>query len=267
MNISGWWAKLVWRNRLLAYSGLCYVLLFAALAEIAFFDFTQILGVNRWFKPMKFAISIAIFQWTMGWLMAHLQGREDTVNRISLGFVFTMLAEIVPIVGQAARGELSHFNQSSAFGIAVFAFMGLVIVINTLLAIYVLYLFFTTPTQLPESYLWGIRLGLILFILGSAEGGVMALLMRHTVGAPDGGPGLPFINWSVKAGDLRVAHALALHALQAIPIIGYVFRRIGKRFGSIPAVVMTFAYAALYLAWATLLFVDAIKGRPLIRFN
>ncbi|HKQ78337.1 MAG TPA: hypothetical protein VJ810_31850 [Blastocatellia bacterium] len=267
MNTSGVWDKLVWRNRLLAYSGMCYVLLFAALAVIAYFDSTQILGVNRWFKPMKFAVSIAIFQWTMGWLMSHLQGRADTVNRISLGFVFTMLAEIIPIVGQAARGELSHFNQSSTFGVAVFAIMGLAIVINTLLAIYVLKLFFSTPTQLPESYLWGIRLGLILFILGSAEGGVMALMMRHTVGAADGGAGLFFSNWSKQAGDLRVAHALALHALQALPFVGYMFRRIGKQYGSIPAVVMTFAYAAVYLTWVTILFVDAIKGRPLIKFK
>jgi len=267
MNTSGLWAKLIWRNRLLAYSGLCHVALFAALAVVAMFDSTQILGVNRWFKPMKFAISIAIFQWTMGWLMAHLQGREKIVNRISWGFVITMLAEIVPIAGQAARGELSHFNQSSAFGIAVFAFMGLMIVINTLLAGYVLNLFFTTPTHLPKSYLWGIRLGLIIFILGSAEGGVMALMMRHTVGAPDGGPGLPFTNWSARAGDLRVAHAVALHALQAIPLAGYALRRLGKQGRSIPAVALTFAYAAVYLAWTTGLFVDAMKGCPLIPLN
>lgn len=267
MKTSGVWAKLVWRNRLLAYSGLCYVALFIALAVIAMFDSTQILGVNRWIKPMKFAISIAIFQWTMGWLMAHLQGREEIVNRISLGFVITMLAEIVPIVVQPARGELSHFNQASAFGSAVFAFMGLMIVANTLLAVYVLILFFTTPAQIPKSYLWGIRLGLIVFILGSVEGGVMALMLRHTVGAPDGGPGLPFTNWSARAGDLRVAHAVALHALQAIPLVGFALRGLGKHGRSIPAVALTFAYAAVYLAWATLLFVEAMKGRPLISLN
>ncbi|MGH9767527.1 MAG: hypothetical protein ACREAB_08855 [Blastocatellia bacterium] len=267
MNTSGWWPKLVWRNRLLAYSGLCYVALFAALAVTAVFDSTQILGVNRWFKPVKFAISIAIFQWTMGWLMAHLQGKEEIVNRISLGFVITMLAEIVPIVGQAARGESSHFNQSSAFGIAIFAFMGLMIVINTLLACYVLNLFFTTPVNISKSYLWGIRLGLIVFILGSAEGGVIALMMRHTVGAPDGGPGLPFSNWSTRAGDLRVAHAVALHALQAIPFAGYALGRLSKRRDAILPALTTFVYAALHLSLATWLFVEAMNGRPLITLN
>jgi hypothetical protein len=178
-----------------------------------------------------------------------------------------MLAEIVPIVGQPARGELSHFNQSSAFGVIVFSFMGLMIVINTLLAVYALILFFISPTNIPKSYLWGIRLGLIVFILGSAEGGVMISNMGHTVGAADGGPGLPFVNWSAQAGDLRVPHAVALHALQAIPLAGYLFSRFSKRRDAIIPVVMTFGYAALHLALATWLFVQAMSGRPLIALN
>ncbi len=42
----------------------------------------------------------------------------------------------------------------------------------------------------------------------------------HTVDAPDGVHGLPFVNWSTAFGDLRVAHFFALHSLQAFPLLG-----------------------------------------------
>jgi hypothetical protein len=72
----------------------------------------------------------------------------------------------------------------------------------------------------PSVYLWGIRLGLLLLVLGSAEGMGMLLYCAHTVSLSDGGLGLPVVNRSLEAGDLRVAHLLGLHAAQIPPLAG-----------------------------------------------
>lgn len=260
MYLLALWSELVRRNRLLTFSGLAYLFLFIILVLVALFDSTVILGINRWIKPMKFAISIAIFQWTMGWLMKHLEARRDKVRLISRGIVMTMLAEIIPIVAQPARGKLSHFNQETAFDAAVFSFMGIMILINTILVLYALVLFFTVPSGLPKAYLWGIRYGMIIFFLASIEGGLIAIFLRHSVGAPDGGPGLPFINWSTQGGDLRVAHFIGLHALQVLPIFGYLI----DRNKNTRAVALTTAVAVIYLAITALTFAQALMGRPLI---
>ena len=62
---------------------------------------------------------------------------------------------------------------------------------------------------------------------------------QHTVGAPDGGPGLPGLGWS--AGDLRAAHFLGMHALQALPLLGWAMSRWVPR----RAVALTWVGAAL----------------------
>jgi hypothetical protein len=74
-------------------------------------------------------------------------------------------------------------------------------------------------------FAWGIRLGVLLFVLGSVEGGAMAALSRSVTGS---GPTVPLLGWNV-AGDLRVAHFVGLHALEAVPLAGYLAARATQR--------------------------------------
>jgi hypothetical protein len=256
--------KLRGRNPLLFDVALAHLVLLLVLVVIAPFDGRTVTGINPWIKPMKFAASIAIYLLTLCWILYELPLREKTRGRVNWAIVGTLVVEIVLITMQAACGVSSHFNQSTVFDAVVFAVMGAAITFNILVAAYVALKFWTTKTRTPAPYLWGIRLGLTIFVLASLEGFAMVSLLAHSVGVADGGAGLPFVNWSTKGGDLRVAHFFGMHALQVLPLIGYMLstkRSANLKWDSVRCVQ---AAGAVYAVLSLLLFIGAMAGYPLV---
>lgn len=245
------------RNPLLYYAGWLNLLGALICMVMVFADDTQVLGINAWIKPMKFFISICIFMWTMGWYLAYLN--KPLASLIySIVIVLVLAFEMYVIVWQAANGRLSHFNIDTPLYALLFQLMGAAIVILTLWTVYINVLFFRLkPINISSSYLWGIRLGILLFVIFAFEGGMMAQQLRHTVGADDGGPGLPLVNWSTQYGDLRIAHFVGMHALQIVPLAAYfIFRK--------PASVILFA--VIYFAVTSAFMIMALKGWALIKY-
>lgn len=252
------------RNRVLAVVGWLHVAALVVLLIVAPFDTRTVMGINPWIKPLKFLVSITIYVWTLAWFLDYLSSYRRTVRLISWGTGLVFVGEMACIITQAARGMTSHFNVKTNFDGMIFGVMGLLIFINTTLVLVTLLLFARPTARLAPAYLWGIRLGLLLFFLSSLEGMTMISNMAHTVGEPDGGPGLPVVNWSTRAGDLRVAHFLGFHALQLLPLAGH---WLSRRWGDTARrrqVTYVFALAFVYTLFTALLFWQAMRGRPLI---
>ena len=95
----------------------------------------------------------------------------------------------------------------------------------------------------------------------------MLVNQAHTVEAPDGGPGLPIVNWSTRAGDLRVAHLLGLHALQAFPLVGWLLSRSRVMPSPRAVTAVTLLFALAYTVVTGLTFAQARAGRPLLAWQ
>lgn len=263
MKISLFLHELRRRNPLLYGVGYGYLILFALLLVLFFVDQRSVLGINTWIKPMKFALSIAIYLWTFGWYLYYLPNSGRTIKVISWGIVISMLVEILCIVVQASRGVRSHFNFDSASDALIFAFMGIFITINTLFILYTFILFLLKKPDLHPAYLLSLRLGLLIFILASAVGGIIIGHGAHTIGPADGGAGLPFVNWSREGGDLRIAHFIGMHALQVIPFLGHRFSQ-GAFSSMIKPRLAVIITAFIYTGLFAFLFLQAMSGLPLI---
>ena len=187
------------------------------------------------------------------------------------------ILEIVIIDLQAWRGTTSHFNVGTVLDGVMFTVMGLAIVVQTLSAVAVAVALWRQNFS-DKAIGWALRLGMTITIIGAMSGGLMTrptaaqldaaragnrmtVAGAHTVGAPDGGPGLPVTGWSRDHGDLRVAHFLGLHALQMLPLLTFVLARRG--WNEARRVRVTLTAAASYIALFGLLMWQALRGQSI----
>lgn len=224
-------AELRRRDPALAATALVAFGLLALAVVLGVLDDRTLLGVSVWLKPAKFGASIGIYLATLAWLRPHLQaeGRLRWARPLIIG---AMVIELVGIYLQAARGVGSHFNEATPLDAAVFAVMGLAILVNTVALVGLTLAAMRARPSIAPAYLWGIRLGLVIGVLAGLQGGLMIAMVRHSVGVADGGPGLPITGWSTRGGDLRVAHFLGMHAMQVLPLLGW---WLARRAGADPA--------------------------------
>ncbi|HLU07671.1 MAG TPA: hypothetical protein VKZ91_14025 [Woeseiaceae bacterium] len=256
-------AELYRRNPLLTLVGGLHIVLLLATFVGLVTDDRLIMGVNAWLKPAKFMFSIAVYVWTVAWFSKYIRRPRWLLSSVSVVISATMIVESTCILLQAARGTTSHYNVATDFDAAIFQTMGIMIGIDMFMAVVILFMFSRPSIRLRPVYLWSIRAGIVIFLAGGAIGGTMVAHGAHTFGAPDGGPGLPFLNWSTVGGDLRIAHGLALHALQILPLTGYAI----SCWSAVPRTATKFALLAIvvvaYAAAVFMLYRQGIAGTPL----
>jgi hypothetical protein len=249
--------QLKYRNDTLFYFGLvCFIvsILFLILSKTTT---TEVFGVNAWYKPFKFAFSTLAFSWAMAWYCSYLP--YFNIKAFNWAIILLLGFEIFYIALQAGRGQLSHYNVSTPLYSALYSLMALAASAVAIYTGYVGFLFFKHSfPDLPQYYVWAIRLSIILFVIFSFEGFAMGSRLNHSVGALNDNSNWFIVGWSKTVGDLRVSHFIGMHALQVLPLLSYYLLKNTK---------WTVAVSLLYglLALATL--IQAIQGRPLIRSN
>ena len=236
-----------------------------------------IVGAPAWLKPAKFAISTAIYALTFAWIFTYLAAWPRLTRIVGAATAGVMVLEVALIAAQAARGTTSHFNIGTPSDAAIFAVMGVAIVLAWAASIALAVALFRQPFA-DRPFGWALRLGLLITVIGSATGGLMTrptgaqmaaarathrmpVSGAHTVGAADGGPGLPGTGWSREHGDIRVPHFLGLHGVQALPLIAFLLRRMKSPLRRQRAVMVA---AASYASLFGILLVQALSGQSVL---
>ncbi|MFI7575376.1 hypothetical protein [Micromonospora sp. NPDC049497] len=232
-------------------------------------------GVPIWLKPFKFAVSFVLYGTTLAWMLSLLPQRSRLAEWAGTVVVAMSVAEMVVIVGQVLRGTTSHYNETSALNAVLWQAMGASIMVlfvaHLVIGIVVL------SQRLADrvaAYAVGLGLGLTLLgmlaavpmVLPGQASGIEGISGAHSVGVPDGGPGLPLVGWSTTGGDLRIGHFVGLHALQALPILAILLSRfLGTRLDERSRVRLLVVAGVAYGVLTMLLTWQALRGQPLLR--
>jgi hypothetical protein len=270
------WLTQLWiASRSLTTVGLIMIFDLAACLIAMQLDSRQITGIDAWVKPAKFALSSAITCLSLAWIVSYLKSWPRARTWSARVFAASIAVEIVVIDMQAARGTTSHFNMATPWDAGAFIVMGVSIATLWLSMATMTYALWRQQVT-PSSWALALRLGLLLSLIGAAGGGFMLRQSpgekratepkrfgAHTVGAPDGGPGLPIANWSTQHGDLRIPHFLGLHALQVLPLVGWwLLQR--KRLTELQRTRLAWLAGGTYIALFTLLSWQALRGQALL---
>ncbi|MEU4743107.1 hypothetical protein AB0G02_21945 [Actinosynnema sp. NPDC023658] len=237
-------------------------------------------GAPLWAKPFKFAVSLAIYSATLSWLLSVPHKGKRWTSGAATFIAAIMFVEVGLIALQAGRGMFTHYNSSDdplnqfvqiTFGTAIPAMF----LANVVLALVLSFQRFGGP-----DVRWAVRTGLYLAILGMASGYLMVaqrkevtavdaggreveLVAGHSVGVPDGGPGMPLTGWSTTGGDLRVPHFFGMHGLQVMVLLALGLAALGlaERVRTRLVAVAALGYTGLFalLVW------QALRGEALVR--
>ncbi len=242
-------------------------------------DDRELLGVNLWEKPLKFAISGTIYAITWAWIIGHFTRWQRAAWWAGTVITVTLAIELVVITGAAIAGITSHFNVSTPLTTTLWSIMAFAITTLWVATFVAAVALWRNPGADPARQA-AIRTGVVISLIGMGLAFLMTgptadqlndwqgIAGAHTVGSADGGPGLPLLGWSTVAGDLRIPHFIGMHALQALPLLALLLefgaRRVPLLRDALVRRGLVLTGAGAYLGVVALVTVQALRGQSIV---
>jgi hypothetical protein len=253
------------------FSCACLILSASGLA----LDHKLIAGENAWIKPCKFSVSLATYGVTLLWYSRFLTQHQVLFRRMTVAAMVGTMVELSTIIVQVLRGTTSHFNTSTTLNHVLF-WITTSAIVPVALALVALFIMLLREKNLHPVLGTALRWALLITIVGFVPGVLMILPDQfqdaittykqfdgHTVGFPEGGPGIPFLGWSTVAGDLRIAHFVGIHALQVVPLLGLLIDVFMPKLRSSRQQLLVWMFSIDYLAVIVLLTWQALSAESL----
>lgn len=222
-------------------------------------------GESPWMKPVKFHYALVVYAGSLAFFARYMPEatRKSRAWRwFTAAVVFAIMAEVTWLSAAAMVNTASHFNTEIPVFTAVYSLMGAFAVLLTSASLVMgISVWRNRVTGLHPPLHLSVALGLILtFALTIPVAGYLSGNGGHFVG--NSTRELMIMGWSRDAGDLRVAHFLATHALHFVPVAGLLAVWLAGEHTKRLVWLAATGFAALVI----FTFVQALQGRPFLPF-
>ncbi|MFF2022786.1 hypothetical protein ACFVW2_13435 [Streptomyces sp. NPDC058171] len=269
-----WWAA---NPPMVATVVVACVFILIALVGLAV-DPRVITGQPAWAKPARFAFSFGLFGVTLIWLTTFVRGHDRPVRVMGWTVVACVAVEGAGGTWATAEGTTSHFNFSTVVSGTRIVFMLIASLVLLAIGLVTVFLLLRGRVE-PPALAWALRLGMAVTTLSMVavylmvqatpaqeaaadRGHGMPYIGAHTVGPPDGGPGLPVTNFSTVGGDWRVPHFFGVHSLQALALLGLLLTLGPRMLGPRHRTALVWIAGVFCLALTGILTWQTHRGQP-----
>jgi hypothetical protein len=222
-------------------------------------------GESPWMKPVKFHYALVVYTGSLAFFARYMPEatRKSRAWRwFTAAVVFAIMGEVSWLSAAAMLNTASHFNTDIPVFTAVYTLMGVFAVLLTSASLVMgISVWRNRATGLDPALHLAVALGLVLtFMLTIPVAGHLSGNGGHFVG--ESTRALWLLGWSRDAGDLRVAHFLATHALHFVPVAGL----LAVWLVPVHAKRLVWLAAGTFAALVIFTFVQALQGRPFLPF-
>jgi hypothetical protein len=235
-------------------------------------DHRLISGEIAWVKPLKFSVSLLLYGTSLLFISRYLSGHEALLRYTSRAALVGSVVEVSAIVLQVLRGSPSHFNLATPLDAALW-FVIKTAIMPVAFAIVAMLFMLMRQKNLPPVLGASLRWGAFLTVVGFIPGFMMLLpeslqhiftnhvMLGHNVGHSFAT--IPLTGWNAIGGDLRVAHFVGLHALQILPLVGYLVTQLFTSLSILRQRLLIGVSGVAYFALIVLLTWQALRGESI----
>lgn len=208
-------------------------------------------------QAVRVRLSFGLTTITVAWIMTRLDVGRRAAWLLLAPVTLAASVEVSWVTVQRARGVPSHFNTATFVDELAFVAAGGVAIGVMAVALLVIFALCWFRPASPPALTSAIRAGLAILLLSQALGGIM--IQRGIASLDSGGAASHAI---APAGDLKISHALAMHAIQVLPALALWLATLDRTGTAARAAVRLAALGYASIGVASL--VQAAAGRLLI---